>query len=144
MAPAPLSNRNLSVPAWMTQGLGGVNTSQLSMSMETSPASPGSRTLPAPDPDLGISARIGDLKHQQNSERSQKPHSAQGNTHISELDSSEIPDEFYSTIIHISEPKPVLLSWEFTPREHGTLWSCLSSFYLFQSQPPKGRRETSL
>lgn len=139
MAPAPLSNRNLSVPAWMTQGLNGVNASQLSMSMETSPASPGSCTLPAPDPDLGISASIGDWRHQQNSQRSQNPHSAQGNAHASEPDSSAIPDRFYLTIIHISEVKPALLSWEFTRREVLELpLLLLSAFPISTSQREEG------
>lgn len=139
MAPAPLSNRNLSVPAWMTQGLNGVNASQLSMSMETSPASPGSCTLPAPDPDLGISASIGDWRHQQNSQRTQKPRSAQGNAHASEPDSSEIPDRFYLTIIHISEVKPALLSWEFTRSEVLELpLLLLSAFPISTSQREEG------
>lgn len=107
--------------------------------------SQGAARVPALGRDLGISARIGDLRHQQNSRRSQKSYSAQGNTHRSELESSKVPDKFYSAIIYVSEPKPTLLSREFTLTVPGMRWSCLSSFYLlFQSQPPKGRRETSL
>ncbi|XP_039559147.1 uncharacterized protein LOC120499453 isoform X2 [Passer montanus] len=73
---------------------------------------------------------------------SQKSHSAQGCTHTSKGGN---PDEFYLAIIHISVPKPALLSQDFTPGVLGRCWSCLSSLYLlFQSHPPKGRRESSL
>lgn len=81
--------------------------------------SQGAAHVPALGRDLGISARIGDLRHQQNSRRSQKSYSAQGNTHRSELESSKVPDKFYSAIIYVSEPKPTLLSREFTPTVPG-------------------------
>lgn len=68
--------------------------------------SQGAARVPALGRDLGISARIGDLRHPQNSQRFQKSYSAQGNTHPSRLESSEVPDKFYSAVIHASEPKP--------------------------------------
>lgn len=86
----------------------------------------------APGSDPSSSTRTEDLRHQQNSECSQKPHSA----HTSELQGSGIPDESDSAIIHISEPKPALLSWEFTPERAGAASPpliCFSNLIL-----PKG------